>query len=542
MTGIAESDDARPSPGYTVVVPTVRRPALPRLLASVDAAAGPAPARIIVVDDSPEPPPPAADPAAALGLAKRPSGAAPLRLARSGGRGPAAARNIGWRLARTGWVVFLDDDVEVTGDWARALVADLVEADRVEAAASQAVLEVPAPPGAGPTDGHRATLGLADARWITADMAYRRDALVRLGGFDEGFPRAYREDADLGLRAHRAFGVLRGGRRTVHPLREESFFASVRAQRGNADDALMRREHGAQWRTLIGEGPGRLRRHLAIVAAGTLAVAAAAAARPRPAAPAAGLWALGTGELLRARLRGGPGGSAETVRMAVTSVAIPPAAVLWRLRGELGVRTGAAARRRDAVRAVLFDRDDTLIVDVPYLADPARVRPTAQARAAVDRVRAAGLRIGVVSNQSGIARGLLTEADVAAVDDRVSELLGPMDTWQTCPHGPDDGCRCRKPAPGMVQAAAAALGLQPRHCLVIGDIGADVEAARAAGARAMLVPTERTLRAEVDDARRRGILAADLAEALARGTAADGPAGAWARWRTRRAVRHGAGA
>jgi histidinol-phosphate phosphatase family protein len=164
---------------------------------------------------------------------------------------------------------------------------------------------------------------------------------------------------------------------------------------------------------------------------------------------------------------------------------------------------------------VLFDRDGTLVVDVPYNGDPAAVRPVPTAAAALDRLRAAGVPVGVVSNQSGIARGLLTTAQVDAVNGRIAELLGPFAVWRWCPHGADDGCACRKPAPGMVLDAAAALGLAPTELAVVGDIAADVGAADAAGARAVLVPTGTTRREEVDDAAARGILAADLLAAVA---------------------------
>jgi HAD superfamily hydrolase (TIGR01662 family) len=150
--------------------------------------------------------------------------------------------------------------------------------------------------------------------------------------------------------------------------------------------------------------------------------------------------------------------------------------------------------------AVLFDRDGTLVVDVPYCADPAQVTPVPTARAALALLRAAGIRVGVVSNQSGIARGLLSREQVEAVNRRVEALLGPFHVWQVCPHGPDDGCACRKPAPGMVLAAASELGVAPRDVAVVGDIGADVGAARAAGARSVLVPTAVTMPAEVDAA------------------------------------------
>ena len=152
---------------------------------------------------------------------------------------------------------------------------------------------------------------------------------------------------------------------------------------------------------------------------------------------------------------------------------------------------------RSLYEAVLFDRDGTLVVDVPYNGDPDKVLPMPGAKAALDRLRAAGLRIGVVTNQSGLARGRFTRQQMEAVNRRIEELLGPFDTWQICPHDDTAGCDCRKPAPGMVHAAAAALGTIPERCVLVGDIGRDMEAALAAGATGILVPTEVTLAAEV---------------------------------------------
>lgn len=149
---------------------------------------------------------------------------------------------------------------------------------------------------------------------------------------------------------------------------------------------------------------------------------------------------------------------------------------------------------------MLLDRDGTLIVDVPYNGDPDLVEPVPRAREALDRLRAAGVALAVVSNQSGVARGLLSARQVTAVNRRVEDLLGPLGPFGVCPHGPDDGCACRKPAPGLVLEAAAALGVAPERCAVVGDIGADVEAARAAGARGVLVPTPQTRREEIDAA------------------------------------------
>jgi histidinol-phosphate phosphatase family protein len=147
--------------------------------------------------------------------------------------------------------------------------------------------------------------------------------------------------------------------------------------------------------------------------------------------------------------------------------------------------------------AVLFDRDGTLVEDVPYNRDPEKVVPVPGARAALDRLRAAGLRIGVVTNQSGIAAGIISPADVACVNARIDELLGPFDTWQVCPHDDADGCSCRKPAPGLVLAAARTLGSAPERCVVVGDIGRDMVAASAAGAAGILVPTPVTRPAEI---------------------------------------------
>lgn len=162
-------------------------------------------------------------------------------------------------------------------------------------------------------------------------------------------------------------------------------------------------------------------------------------------------------------------------------------------------------------RAVLFDRDGTLVVDVPYNGDPALVRPVPGAKAVLDGLRAEGIATGVISNQSGIARGLITEADVAGVNARVDELLGPFDVWEVCPHSEQDGCACRKPQPGMVHSACRKLGIAESEAALIGDIGADVRAAEAAGATGVLVPTPVTRAEEVAAAR---LVAPDLVAAV----------------------------
>jgi HAD superfamily hydrolase (TIGR01662 family) len=524
------------TPLFDLVVPTVGRDSLGRLLAALDAATGPLPGQLLVVDDR------GADRSAPL-LASPPPPrlAGRLRVVRGRAAGPAAARNLGWRRAAAPWVGFLDDDVEPGPTWLADLEADLAGLPP-EVAGSQGRLRVPLPAGRRPTDWERNVHGLETARWATADMAYRRAVLAEVGGFDERFPRAYREDADLALRVVRAGHRIAPGRRqTTHPVRRADRLVSVRLQAGNADDVLMAALHGRGWRRAAGVPRGRRPRHLATTAAGLIALGALAVRgtgrrrRSTPVTLLAGAgWLAGTAELAWARIAPGPRTPAEVATMATTSLLLPPAATWHWLAGRRrrrGLLADTARAPRPAPRpvppghplgvprtpppdppghplgvprtppaAVLFDRDGTLVADVPYNGDPELVVAMPGAREAVARLRAAGVAIAVVTNQSGVARGRLRPAQVEGVNRRVEELLGPLGPWLVCRHGPDDGCRCRKPAPGLVEAAASALGVAPRDCVVIGDIGADVEAASAAGARSVLVPTPATRAEEVADA------------------------------------------
>lgn len=180
--------------------------------------------------------------------------------------------------------------------------------------------------------------------------------------------------------------------------------------------------------------------------------------------------------------------------------------------------------RRTFPRAVLFDRDGTLCIDVPYNGNRNRVVPVPGASQALERLRTAKIPTAVISNQSGIARGLHTPEQVDAVNERLAELIGPLGPVFYCPHGPADGCRCRKPQPGLVIDAAQALGVEPSECVVIGDIAADLGAASAAGARAVLVPTEMTRAEEIDEARRTAAVAPDLLTAVELVLSGDWPA------------------
>ena len=474
----------------TLVVPTVGRPSLHALLEALAAGTEPVRAAVHVVDDRGEGDDLEPGLRAAFG-AVLPG----LRVLRSGGGGPAAARNLGWRHARTPWVSFLDDDVVPDADWYATLRRDLATAGP-GVAGSQGRVRVPRPTERRPTDWERGTAGLSTATWITADMSYRRAALSAVGGFDERFPRAFREDADLGLRISQGCGQITTGARWItHPVRPADDWASLRQQAGNADDLLMRALHGRDWRARVHAPRGRRGRHVGVAVAGLLAGAAWVTGHRRVALTAATGWAAGTGEFTWARIAPGPRDRDEVRRMLLTSAAIPFAATWHSLRGAW--RHRAARPWRGLPDLVLFDRDDTLVHDVPYNGDPEQVRPVDGARAALDRLRARGVRVGVVSNQSGVGSGRLTEEQVRAVNARVDDLLGPFDVWRYCPHARDAGCGCRKPAPGMVKDACAELGVDPGRCVVVGDIGSDVAAAEAAGGHGVLVPTAVTRREEV---------------------------------------------
>jgi histidinol-phosphate phosphatase family protein len=161
--------------------------------------------------------------------------------------------------------------------------------------------------------------------------------------------------------------------------------------------------------------------------------------------------------------------------------------------------------------ALLCDRDGTLIADVPYNGDADKVEPLPGVADALGRARRAGMRVGVVTNQSAVGLGLISRDQLCSVNTRLCELLGPFDVIACCPHVDGDNCRCRKPRPGLVRLAAQLLGLAPEACVMIGDTGADVAAADGAGAVGILVPNDRTMALEV-----RGVshLYADFAAAV----------------------------
>jgi D-glycero-D-manno-heptose 1,7-bisphosphate phosphatase len=124
---------------------------------------------------------------------------------------------------------------------------------------------------------------------------------------------------------------------------------------------------------------------------------------------------------------------------------------------------------------------------VPYNGDPALVEPIAGAKAALDRLRGAGLRVGVLTNQSGVGRGMIGEEEMRAVNARVEALLGPFDGWFICVHAPDVDCECRKPKPKLIYDAARAWEIDPSQIVVVGDKQSDVDTARNAGSSAIRI-------------------------------------------------------
>jgi hypothetical protein len=320
-----------PSSAVDIVIPTIGRPSLDVLLDALARQVRDLPARIVLVDDRP-----GADEREPLAARIPGPLSARTTVVGSGGRGPAAARNRGWRLGAAPWVSFLDDDVVPGVGWARQLRDDLAAAP-AEVGAVQGRIVVPLPEDRRPNDRERNVSGLASAAWVTADLAVRRDVLDATAGFDERFARAYREDTDFQLRAEVAgHRFARGERTTFHPVAPAPWWVSVAAQRGNADDALLRALHGPG-----ALGRGRRRRHLVVTGCAAIAVVAAAAGRRGIAAAALAAWLAGTGELTWSRIRPGPLDVREIWSMVVTSVAIPPSATAHWIAGRWRWRDAA---------------------------------------------------------------------------------------------------------------------------------------------------------------------------------------------------------
>lgn len=278
----------------SVVVPTCGRPALlARCLAALERQTLPRPEyEIIVIED---------------------------------GRrdGPATARNRGWRKAQAPIVAFTDDDCVPAPDWLeRALAAFSEGADVV---CGRIVMPVPAMP----TDYERDAQGLERSEFVTANCVCRRSCLERVGGFDEHFKLAWREDSDLHFRllAQGARIVHEPRAIVVHPVRPAPWGVSVSQQRKVMFDALLFKKHPRLYRERIRAHPRW--DYYAIV----MSLLAAPLFPPLLLA-----WVALTARFAWQRLRGTSRTPRHVLEMAVTSVAIPPLAVLWRLVGALRYR------------------------------------------------------------------------------------------------------------------------------------------------------------------------------------------------------------
>jgi histidinol-phosphate phosphatase family protein len=181
--------------------------------------------------------------------------------------------------------------------------------------------------------------------------------------------------------------------------------------------------------------------------------------------------------------------------------------------------TGAILRR-----AAFLDKDGTLVVDVPYNADPNKIVLMDGALDGLRALHEAGYLLIVVSNQSGVARGYFEEAALDAVEARLRALLDaagiPLAGFYACPHHPDGlvtryavACECRKPAPGLLQRAADEHGIDLERSWLVGDILHDVEAGSRAGCRTILLANGHETEWDLRPGRHPDLLARDLTEA-----------------------------
>lgn len=190
--------------------------------------------------------------------------------------------------------------------------------------------------------------------------------------------------------------------------------------------------------------------------------------------------------------------------------------------------------RMRSAPALFLDRDGVVIADKDYLADPDGVELVPGVPDALRRAAAEGYALIGLSNQSGLGRGRFGPAELAAVMTRVDAELArhgvALDAMYYCPHAPADGCRCRKPGPGLLEEASVSFAWDVSRSWVIGDKASDVELGRRHGLGAVLVGTGygNDERARVEAARPgdgRVLFAPDLAAAVELVLAANPAAG-----------------
>ncbi len=241
--------------------------------------------------------------------------------------GPAAARNAGWRFARGGVIAFTDDDCIPEPEW----LAAGVRAIREGATGVSGRVVVPLPED--PTDYERNAAGLATAEFVTANSFYLRSALEAVGGFDERFAMAWREDSDLWLTFMGRGETLVSAEDAVviHPLRPAPWGVSLSQQRKSQYNALLYKKHPQLYRQRVQPGPPR--DYYAIVGSIVGCLLGLGFRRPGVTVASFMVWARLTGAFIARRLHGTSRRPAHVAEVIVTSALIPPLAVYWRLRG-----------------------------------------------------------------------------------------------------------------------------------------------------------------------------------------------------------------
>ena len=151
---------------------------------------------------------------------------------------------------------------------------------------------------------------------------------------------------------------------------------------------------------------------------------------------------------------------------------------------------------------IILDRDGTINVERHYLSDPDHVELVPEAAKGLGQLKRMGLGIVVVTNQSGIGRGLFDEARLDLIHQRLQKLLAAegvlLDGIYFCPHRPEDNCQCRKPNTGLLEAASKELDFNLQHSFVIGDKSCDIELGQRIGSTTFLVRTGYGLQTEHD--------------------------------------------
>ena len=321
-----------PAVRVSVVVPTCNR--VPLLGRCVDALLGqtllPCEYEIIIVDDAPGY---HTRQLAAMWSARAAERGLRLRYVPNHGvRGPAAARNLGWRLARGAIVAFTDDDAIALPSWLAEGLA--VITDRTDAVCGR--IEIPVPER--PTDYQRDASRLEESEFVVANCFVRKSVLAALGGFDERFRRPWREDSDLYFRLlDRGASIVRAPRAMViHPVRPAPWGISLLQPRKIAFDALLYKKHQRRYREKIRATPRW--DYYATVAALALAFAGLLGGQPTLAAAAGAAWIAMTSALCARRLRGTSRSASHVAEMVFTSALIPPLAVFWRMAGAIRCR------------------------------------------------------------------------------------------------------------------------------------------------------------------------------------------------------------